>query len=58
MVWRGHRVERSGEEGTYRYRTICGFEAPLAYLSCDDSFDCMECALILDQERLDDVLPD
>lgn len=53
MIWRGHRVERSGEPGAYRYRTLCGIDAPSAYLSCrDDETTCMECALILDAEIL------
>ncbi len=52
MVWRGHRVERSGGAGTFCYRTVCGIDAPMAYLSCDHSFTCMDCALILDEEKL------
>ena len=54
MFWRGHRVERQEMIGTsnYSYRTICGSEAPHAYLACDDQTTCLECALILDAERL------
>jgi hypothetical protein len=55
MFWRGHRVERRQVAGTsnYSYRTLCGSEAPHAYLSCgDDPLTCMECALTLDAEKL------
>ena len=56
MYWRGHRVERRRVAGTsnYSYRTICGAEAPSAYLACgfDDPITCMECALLLDAEKL------
>ena len=48
MYWRGHRVERTQAAGTsnYSYRTICGAEAPSAYLACiDDPLTCLECAL-------------
>lgn len=55
MFWRGHRVESTLADGsdTYSYRTICGEDAPLGYLSCgDDSLTCMACALALDREKL------
>jgi len=54
MFWRGHRVERREMMGTsnYSYWTICGVEVPHAYLSRDNQIDCMECALILDAEKL------
>lgn len=54
MIWHGHRVERTGSDGEYRYQTLCGVEdVPRAWLSCrEDAADCMACALALDAEKL------
>lgn len=53
LIHRGHQVEKD-ETGTLK--ALCtGESVPSAYLACegDAAITCMDCALALDQEKLD-----